>query len=409
MRCMSRWAAAPGGLALLIACSAAPYREPSDEEALDVGDPSLALPELLLANEARVDALVDRAREAAAWGAALDVEARAACGPHTPAEIDAEFRSRRRAALSPEEKAGVERWARAAGLDAAQIELDGQLLLVEGDAQLALRTGSLPSAELVPANKAKVLAQVVSEHASIAPVMYARVAGNEWLFQLPDLEQNVMLVADDVPDFVFEGLVVAVAMVAFATSEDCLDPGFMTVMRQATYEAMPEGGRATLRTKAVVYEPDACPGDFAACAQYPTLQSVVLAPPQSGRWPALEPRFVTGRRIGIDSDEVRSSSESCRATLAHELMHTLGIAHPKVELLGNDRVASKWVVPGTVAGSCAAAPCAPGTHYPSIMHQSGDFGRSMSLAPDDIDALATLYARSSGCGYSSRPRLVEAR
>jgi hypothetical protein len=93
----------------------------------------------------------------------------------------------------------------------------------------------------------------------------------------------------------------------------------------------------------------------------------------------------------------------------HELLHTLGLSHPKAEALGSGQNVTKLVVPGTLAGSCAAAPCAPGTNYPSIMHQAVDLGRTNSLQPDDLDVIATLYTSTGGCSYRNAARPVVAQ
>lgn len=430
-----RYAAASYGAALLIACSAA-----REHSAADTGDPAfepselgrapdeaeVADDELIAINQGRIDQLVESANAlaltATAGEGSLEQVADAA-------DAEVEFRERRAARFSDEEKSRAIELAEAAGIAAERVDFFGQLVFVDGDAQLELSEpaarieGGALNADIARAarprenelaahvlredmiDKGKVLGQAVTTGTPpLAPVVYAQQSGGVWLFNRPDLEQNVLLIPDAAPAFVFNDFVTAVAVVANASNGDCLGADFMVVMRQATYDGLPADGRATLRTKSVVYAPAACPAGYSACAQFPLVQLVTLTPGGVPR-----ERFVTGRRIGIDSSQITKSTSSSRATFVHELLHTLGIAHPKPESFGSGQDVTKLVVPGTLSGSCVVAPCAAGTNYPSIMHQALDLGRTNSLQPDDIDVIATLYASAGGCSYRATPRVVTAQ
>lgn len=423
------------GAALLMACSAAD--QPSDADMPDVSDEpaemgrppvdaEFADDELLVINQERIDRLVEsaHAQTVAApgdGGRGLEVAA--------VADAEGDFRARRAARFSDEERSHAIELVEAVGIAAERVSFFGQLVFVDGDAQLELseRAGSTESgalgAEIARAvlprelelasqllrlgviEKGKVLGQIVTTGTPpLAPVVYAQQSGGSWLFNRPDLEQNVLLIPDSAPAFVFNDFVTAVAVVASASSGDCIGADFMVVMRQATYDALPAQGKATLRTKSVVYAPAACPAGYSACAQFPLVQMVTLTPGGVPR-----ERFVTGRRIGIDSLQITKSTSSSRATFVHELLHTLGIAHPKAESFGSGDHVTKLVVPGTLSGSCVVAPCAAGTNYPSIMHQALDLGRTNSLQPDDVDVIATLYASAGGCSYRATPRVVTAQ
>lgn len=361
---------------LFAACSAAGSGELEAswmvEPALDAVEPLPPLGQLLAENQKRVDQIIEQAH-------------RASSSADAPAALGTGFAS-------------------AGSLDGS-VELGARVLLSDGDAELWIRE---PRAEVAaPLGKAKVLGEALALEGYGEPAVYARVTREGWLFQRPDLELNVIVISDAAPAFVFDDFVTAAATIAGASRRDCLDAGFMTVMRRSTYDGLPAAGRAVLRAKTVVYAPGACQRGYAACAQFPVQDSVVVA--RADGTTQLERRFVSGPRIGVDSDQIQASSSASRATFVHELMHSLGVAHPKQELASSGRNALKHVVPGTLAGSCASAPCEPGTNYPSIMHQSVDEGRTEWLASDDIDVLATLYASEDGCTYSSSPRLVEAR
>jgi hypothetical protein len=418
---------------LLVACGA-----PDEDAGAELGAKEEAAPEreveldagdLMAVNQARIDQLVADALERSADGAPPESSSHADTAAAKQGK-DADFRERRGTRLSAEEQARARDIAEALGIGAERVSFLGQLVFVDGDTQLELdlpaaprgsEAREAPAVEAVRAreseqperfeqhgaiDKGKVLSQVVMTGTPpLAPVIYARVAAGLWLFQRPDLEQNVLLIPDTAPAFVFEDFVTAVATVANASSADCLESGFMTVMRQSTYDAMPEEGKLLLRTKSVVYEPAPCPAGHSACAQFPLRQMVWLEPAGAGELVQRE-RFVTGRRIGIDSSRITKSTSMSRGIFVHELLHSLGIAHPKLESLGSGHDIAKLVVPGTLGGSCVAPPCAAGTNYPSIMHQAMDLGRTNSLQPDDVDVIATLYTSAGGCGYRSAARVI---
>jgi hypothetical protein len=408
--------------ALLMACSAA--SEQSGEDGLDTSDtraevpaPSereIALDDLMAMNQELVDRLVeDDSARAEIGSEALGGQLDESTAEHLDAELSGvdEFRARRAVRLSADEESRAIDLAEGLGISAERVSFLGQLVFVDGDTQLELTPAAQPGAldqgrRAGAVDKGKVLSQVVvTGTPPLAPVVYAQLSGGIWLFNRPDLERNVLLIPDAAPAFVIEDFVTAVAAIADASSADCLEPGFMIVMRQATYEGMSHSSRSTLRTKSVAYEPGACPAAHSACAQFPLHQMIWIVPAAGGD-PVLRQRFVTGRRIGIDSSKITGSTSASRATFVHELLHTLGIAHPKAESLGLGQNVSKLVVPGTLAGSCVAGPCAAGTNYPSIMHQATDLGRTNSLQPDDIDVIATLYTSAGGCAYRTSPRMI---
>src|SRR5688572_24651982 len=357
---------------LQLACAAADASELPRSETVDAIDgvprELPPLPELLEANQARIDAIVER------FGQAQDNRA------------------------SVEAQQETEAGALARGSDTGRV-------LADGDAELVLQVAA-PRGDR---HKGKVLAETVIGREPIAPVAYAWASGDTLSFQRPDLEANVILIPDAAPAFVFEDFVIAVASIANATPSDCLEQTFMTVMRQAVYDGLAHHGRSALRTKTVVYGAAACSGGYAACAQYPLVDAVLISSPEDGAEERIEERFVTGRRIAVDSEQIASSSTLSRAVFMHELMHTLGVAHPKRESLTPGVAVGKLVVPGTLAGSCVSRRCAEGDSYPSLMHQSLDAGRAHSLQPDDIDVLGTLYSSALGCDYSRLPLELEAR
>jgi hypothetical protein len=409
-----------------MACSAA--SEQPDGEELDTSAPQadglapsereLAADDLMAMNQQRVDQLLedDSARRELASELAGDQQDESSAQPGQPEliEADDEFRAGRAGRLSADEESRALEQAQALGISADRVSFLGQLVFVDGDTQLDLAPAAQSSA-FEPGRlgagvvgKGKVLGQVVNTGMPpLAPVVYAQTSGGVWLFNRPDLEHNVLLIPDAAPAFVFEDFVTAVAAIANTSSADCLEPHFMIVMRQAAYDAMSHSSRAVLRTKVVAYEPGACPAAHAACAQFPLRQMAWIKPAAGGDL-VLRERFVAGRRIGIDSSQITASTSMSRATFVHELLHTLGIAHPKAESLGlrPGQDVSKLVVPGTLAGSCVAGACAPATNYPSIMHQATDLGRTNSLQPDDIDVIATLYTSAGGCAYRASARMI---
>ena len=98
-----------------------------------------------------------------------------------------------------------------------------------------------------------------------------------------------------------------------------------------------------------------------------------------------------GDRIGITTAQggITSVIPVNIGTIAHELLHAMGLGHPEVGVF------EEQAVPGTQNG----------VDFRSIMHSSTDDPlRANSLQVDDLQMLVKLY--SGNCAYSPNFRLI---
>jgi hypothetical protein len=116
-------------------------------------------------------------------------------------------------------------------------------------------------------------------------------------------------------------------------------------------------------------------------------------------------RMLTGGYLAIDSNQLAADTPANAAdalsTVTHELMHTLGVAHPQEDAFDPvfGTTAVKIDIPGTNGNESG---------FQSIMALRGTPDRSQGLSPDDQQVIRTLYQPLSGigCGYTNGFSLV---
>jgi hypothetical protein len=159
------------------------------------------------------------------------------------------------------------------------------------------------------------------------------------------------------------------------------------VIRQTDYDALPFSEQNVLKAIFVRRGPQAtvCPGATGAlaCAIFPREET------RDFDFNLSSTRLVPGRQIGVVDTEVTSANTRV-ATLTHELLHTLGLAHP------NDTLSQNAIVPGS---SCSRS-------VSSIMNR---LGRDTDvITADDRTTIDILYSPPTGstCTYRRSFRII---
>jgi hypothetical protein len=221
---------------------------------------------------------------------------------------------------------------------------------------------------------------------SSSAVKFAGVGSNgDLFFRRPDIDGLVIVIPNGAESsFLVSAFMQATTAIVNAAN-DCLMQ--IPVLTQSQVDAIaPED----LRFRKFIFVKytsgeEACPADptALACSLFPRNQFREFDIGLSTT------RLVPGTRIAINNGEI--TPENVHAdTLIHELLHTLGLAHP------ND-FADFAVVPGT---DCSG-------RVSSIMQTESEGGRlnpnrARALTEDDDLTIGALYA--GRCGYDNNPR-----
>lgn len=323
--------------------------------------------------------------------------------------------------LSEEERDVLDNYFETTGASSEGLEFFGRLVALQGDGYL-FADDILPAAYWLGASvdesleKGKVPTQLSLAGSGFpncppavcgtsAPVQFAfgTLPPQNLAFRRPDTTRTYYLVVEDAaPSFFTNGAgggLVGQAATAIenALSNDCLSGSLFTVLRNSAYQALPLSTRqANYRTRIIHGEfSSVCGGGAVGCANFPRMASVTLDGVTVSRL-----RF--GDRVGLVTVSLNPPGEPTTALIAtneysvgiltHELLHTMGFAHPDVP----GGAIEPRVVPGTASGT---------THL-SIMYGATVQNPNYRATPqlDDRTMMTKLY--SGSCGYSSSFRTV---
>ncbi len=267
-------------------------------------------------------------------------------------------------------------------------------------------------------DKGKVLNQVVTtvigkhDTSLVAPqdvigasIQYASQTGDgAFNFARPEVDAefaHVVVLADAVPQAIFNAFRDSIAEIGNASEADCLSPTFLQVFSRSEFDAefAERPFDVPPRVLEVVYAPEICGPTALGCTQYPRAENVVLSPTSpEGQIGTFQRRVSFGSFMGINSTQITPEAPDF-STITHELLHAMGIAHPVPEAFRSGALAAKLVVPGTEPRDSG---------FESIMAFRTSTDRVLELSADDIDTIETLYSSAHGCSYSSEPITITA-
>lgn len=326
-----------------------------------------------------------------------------------------------RATLSDEERNAVADLLYARGIDVADVVFEGANLWI-GDVFVDARQllGDLRAAQVVEKGQvaAELVTAIVGTHnvpgtavptsVQAIPTIYARQENGQFTFNRPEVSgfTTFVVVPDDFPAGVSRAFTAAIQAIGNAGAGDCLGTSYLSLINRTNFAALV--ARSTFdtpfRAMVVKYESDPCahaPGRTVfGCSQFPRIQNVPLSPPSpfpGGGGGGSQVRSQYGGYIALNSDFIVDTDPAFATTIiTHELMHTLGVAHPQEDpfdpVFGTSLV--KIVVPGTDAPEAGTA---------TIMALVGAGNFSNTLSADDNHVIRTLYNSgvAPGCGYQT--------
>lgn len=339
----------------------------------------------------------------------------------SPEEHEAEFERLQEASLSLEEMTAVEGLLHEQGTDMSEVSFSGRLVVM-GDAYLDVdsllgpvpdaegetqkgRTFSLPrDANNVPIpNNTEVLPrEPFNPPFTIAPVLFSQIFNGQYQFMRPDIQNISIVVPNGAAASFLVGLFQQVVANVVGAADDCLTG--MTVRTQAQYDALIPEDKVMIKPIFVRYGSSVClnPGATTnACAIYPRKETREFDINFS------QTRLVPGNRLGVISSRISPTKfhgKTCInpadctkynvGILTHELLHTLGLAHPNepsaVRVIGTtDGSFNVSVMQGFCEGNCLFAP---------------------ALSADDKDTIDTLFSPqgNQGCGWRDGVKAIAA-
>lgn len=341
------------------ACSGAP--DSSDEVA---HDPALSADEVELSDDLPVLSVEDR---------------------------EAEFQRRIAASLEPDEVAILENVLVERGIGTANVKFVGRMLMwgdTYFDADEVLAT-----IEPVDKQRGYLFGTVVTSPDGpgptplmpLAPVEFARLFGGAVQFFRPFVAQTNMYVVPNSPTYLLTAFRKATTRIANA-ADDCLNTNNFSTINRTSYDQLGVG-QAFMGFSFVIHGPRAtsCPsGEGRGCALFPSMRGIRLT---GG---ATVTRLLIGARVGLVSDFVTGDNGPSRGTMMHEVLHTMGVAHPFFE-----EGYLKLEIPATEHAGEG-----------SLMEGGGQ----EDITSVDVDIIDTLYSPRSdtGCDYVSGFRTVTA-
>jgi len=350
-------------------------------------------------------------------------------------ETEAEFQRRVRGTLTDEEHSKILDVLAAFEAPSEQVKLVGRMVVWD-DVYLDGEELMVSPETLI--EKGRVLTVALPGTAGtpgptpqlpIAPHRYAQVtSGGVFQFWRPAVEEMFhAIVVPNSPSFLLTLASTAANNIGNADS-DCLfggANGTLRAMTKASWDGMGPGQSVTPRTF-VVYGPrdTACPGlleedEVSGCALAPRLSFIKTTGGVSVQ------RMLIGPRLGfVDTDVTGNNANSLRI-VTHEILHSLGLAHPNLRIVSECTAADlsaagcttqaaccNPVSPqgGVVPRCCAQGVIVPGTNiepnHTSIMtgfcpDGAASPGCSNTMTNADIDLLDTLYSPQAGgsCAY----------
>jgi len=217
-----------------------------------------------------------------------------------------------------------------------------------------------------------------------APDIFSQRSNNKYLFHRPDINSVVIVIPSTAAASFLVGMFQQASAAIRDAANDCL--AAVQVMTENQWNALSFNIRRQHKPIFVRYGSvgTVCPDDFTAraCALYPRLETRDFGDA------ALATRMVPGTRIGVVDSAINSNNTENVGILMHELMHTLGVAHPSDP--GSTKVTQTSSV-NTV--SSVMQNCVPGSVGCNL---------TFTLSPDDVDVIDTLYSPQPGgsCAYA---------
>lgn len=304
--------------------------------------------------------------------------------------------------LAPEERVAIEE-----ALTEAEIDLDSVVFvgrtIWQGD---TFRSADSLLASLAARDKGRTLTVTSNSDLGLgpsAPSIYARcppptvepdctdaLPYQFWRPYLNNPTSDTKFIVPNNFPFLLTLVTNAVSAIAGAAS-DCLTTGALrnlNVVTQSQWDAIGVG-QGEMPRVFIIYGSQACSDpNMYGCATAPSVGPIKVNGIGTNR-------MMVGRKIGYNSADINANTASLPATQAmviHEILHTLGLAHPSTPDSGSVRV------PGTdpsstVTSIMRATKCTPG---PGCTW-------SHTLTTDDVDVIDTLYSAQAGsnCNYQT--------
>lgn len=323
-------------------------------------------------------------------------------------EEEAEFQRRAGTALSDEERLKVERILELGGEAPEDVTFVGRMLLrtdVYTDAEELL---ALPDALLDEGlvQKGRVISRIFTTTTAtpgptpqlpVLPELYARTQNGNFQFFRPYVSH---IVAFTVPtnDFLLSLFTLITGNVN-AAANDCLTAngnfGTLRAGTVANFNALTPNERARISRVNVIRGPlsTACPGasgTIKGCSLGVRHQNILHLDGVT------RSTMVVGPRIGLLDTAVTGLNAQSRRIATHEVLHTLGLAHPSQSTAdGNgDGQPDAIVVPGTSSSATVISVLQDGC-------SGGINCVSNDMSADDIAVVDRLYSPQPGgsCAY----------
>jgi hypothetical protein len=311
-----------------------------------------------------------------------------------------ELQSQAQALLSTEERSLIEQRLLAEGIPLSELTFAGRLILWN---DVYLDADSI----LPVVEKGRTLTHV---DASFAPVLYSRTldANNNsctqgtircmYQFWLPQVA-NVWVLPNNSPSFLkplFQNALNAIS----AAANNCIAGDQSGAVLTQQEWAQIGSGQPFVNHTDVAYGPisTVCPGlpNSNACSYFPGMHTT-----------STPFHLAFGRYIGLGAAFVTGTDAVSQYFVTHEILHTMGVAHPF------DDGGAKLRVPGTSAlASDQLVSIMQNFCYPCYNHEvldlaspdcNRDLACNLTFTPsaDDRATLATLYASQPGSGCGS--------
>lgn len=340
----------------------------------------------------------------------------------SPEEEEAEFQRKARTSLSDAERLRVEHLLNLRGISPGDAAIVGRLVFqdhVYTDAEDLL---SLPDALDSAVSKGRVISGIFSSttgtpaptpQQAVASQLFARMSGANFQFFRPYVQHTIAYIVPE-NNFLLT-LMTTVTTNVNNTATDCLASGALGTLRAATmanYLALDGPARARLTRIAVTIGDleTACPGagsliggaNIKGCSLAPRFMGILHPDGSFGN------TMAAGGRIGLVNDAVTGQDALSRRIATHELLHTLGLAHPNQPLTDGpdpDSNPDALQIPGTSTNanvlSIMQNSCPPNTNCSVANPPVCCNNAATNLATDDTDMIDTLYSPQPGgnCNY----------
>lgn len=331
-------------------------------------------------------------------------------------DAEAEFQRLAGSSLADAERLDLEHLFDQAGIQPGDVKLVGRLVLEEDVYTVADDVLAL-SDQLGVVEKGRVLGETFPTTVgtpggleSAASTIYARVSGGNFQFFRPYVTGNILYVVPT-NNFLLT-LMTTIVRSVNDTATDCLTNGASGTLRagtEANYAALSTTAKQQATKVTITHGPLAtvCPGapaSVAGCALAPRKINILHLDGVT------RSTMTAGGRIGLvnTSTAVSGTDGRSRRIATHELLHTLGIAHP-FQSLGDpngDGQPDGIQVPGTSTSTTVLSVmqngCIPATTNCNVANPPTCCNiAATNLSTEDTDMIDTLYSPQAGgsCAY----------